>query len=528
VLATIAAGVVATLSASGPPARAAALIVNAGYATGLTATTGDTQATNCKAAGGTTGASGTGETPGALPQKPTGVVAVNILGTSTSPPFSAPVAADPLLSGLDLLAQWCNIEPEQGVFNWAPLDQTFAAAAANGKFVILTLIPGVESPAWAVDGTPFVMTGFAYGAPVAARGLPLPWNRKYLRRWFAFLRAVAKRYGSNPAFRMIEVGGPTSVSTEMSLPHWTGQGSSIDTGLPPIAGGSDLTMWKDVGYTPARYVAAWRYAFAQYHLIFPNQYLGLALVNGLPLGAHGAIDPSEIARVPLEVIAAGMRYAKSLDVQTDGVGPGSGRPPFGYVQAACGRAAVTGFQTIVPASEGPLAIDTLPPAWQANADFVEVYESDVTGSLGTGATGATQLAAIESAHSALPASAGCTPLTIAGDPLTVTPEASVNGENLLSEEDWTETDYDPPYPQFAQSAVINVFENGHLFTSCSSAPCTLPATKAGSRRVLVSADVGATGVTPYSSQAITSAQRVIFVSAPSKPVPPHCKGSACM
>ena len=49
--------------------------------------------------------------------------------------------------------------------------------------------------------------------------LPMPWDRVYLGRWFAFMKLLSARYGGLPAFRMIAAAGPTSVSVEMTLPN---------------------------------------------------------------------------------------------------------------------------------------------------------------------------------------------------------------------------------------------------------------------------------------------------------------------
>jgi len=100
---------------------------------------------------------------------------------------------------------------------------------------------------------------------------------------------VAARYETNPEFRLIAVGGPTSVSTEMSLPDRT----SGDTALPASANGSDIAEWQSLGYTPSRYASAWKEAFSNYHQIFPHQFLGLALYPGLPIGENGQADPSQ-------------------------------------------------------------------------------------------------------------------------------------------------------------------------------------------------------------------------------------------
>ncbi len=251
---------------------------------------------------------------------PTGLVAFGI-SQPGHVPFPSQVFSDPSVSGVGLFALWSNLEPAPNEINWSILDCVFAQADAHNKFVSLALSPGFTTPGW-VLGLPGVQTQsfmFSYDNKASARLLPLPWNQPYLQAWFTFLQAVAARYGTNPAFRLIQVGGPTSVSTEMSLPDRT----SGDGALPASTGGSDIAEWMQLGYTPSRYVAAWKEAFATYHQLFPDQYLGLALYPGLPIGDTGKPDPSQKNATRLDVIAVGLQYKQQFDLQEDGI---KGRP----------------------------------------------------------------------------------------------------------------------------------------------------------------------------------------------------------
>jgi hypothetical protein len=209
--------------------------------------------------------------------------------------------------------------------------------------------------------------------------LPLPWNEPYLQAWFTFLGAFAARYANNSEFRLIGVGGPTSVSTEMSLPgRKTG-----DTALPPAANGSDVAEWMALGYTPDKYVNAWKETFDRYHQLFPHQHLGLALYPALPIGNNGAEDNRAAVTTMESVIDAGMRYKQQFDLQENGMRGGAAQPSdpeYDAVRAHCGQI-VTGLQnsksaTDDPAYQGPLnrALDHVTAA---GVDFWEVYVSDV-------------------------------------------------------------------------------------------------------------------------------------------------------
>ncbi len=79
-------------------------------------------------------------------------------------------------------------------------------------------------------------------------------------------------------------------------------------------------MWEDEGYTPTRYVNAWRRTIAAYHQIFPKQYLALSTFPGLPvLNSTTDNDTSLALSTPLQVVAAGEKYPSQLDLQQDGL-----------------------------------------------------------------------------------------------------------------------------------------------------------------------------------------------------------------
>ena len=336
------------------------------------------QSTPSPAPGGTASCSAPAGT-GAVLSRPAGVVDFSLYRKDKEP-FPPAVFTDQAVSGVDLLIGWDPLEPAAGTYDWSVLDCLFQQAHAHGKWVGLSLIPGFLSPPWVftLPGVQSQSFQFSYSGKAPARPLPLPWNQAYLHSWFDFLGAVANRYASSPEFRLIQVAGPTSVSTEMSLPDRT----SGDTALPPDTRGSDVAEWTSLGYTPAKFTDAWKEAFDQYHRLFPNQYLGLALYPGLPIGNDGRPDQRQKEATRISVIAAGMRYKQQFDLQEDGMKGGATRPTdaaYNLVRAHCGDI-VTAFQdavTMSPADPGSLtrALDWVSAA---GVDFWEVYTPDVT------------------------------------------------------------------------------------------------------------------------------------------------------
>jgi Beta-galactosidase len=338
----------------------------------LPVATGPPPATGCTLPAGT--ASG-------MSAPPTGLVAFTIYEKGKVP-FPERVFNDPLVSGVALGMRWDALEPAPNTFDWSVLDCVFAQADTHHKFVALGVTPGFESPPWVLQ-LPGVQTQsfkFAYFTDnIPPRPLPLPWNEPYLHAWSTFLGALAARYANNPEFRLIGVGGPTSVSTEMSLPGRT----TGDTALPPAANGSDIAEWIALGYTPDKYVNAWKETFDQYQQLFPDQHLGLALYPALPIGNNGAVDKRAAVTTMQSVIDAGMRYQQQFDLQENGMRGGAAQPSdpeYNAVRAHCGDI-VTGLQnsksaTVDPAYQGPLnrALDHVVAA---GVDFWEVYVSDI-------------------------------------------------------------------------------------------------------------------------------------------------------
>ena len=155
---------------------------------------------------------------------------------------------NPGISGLTLQVHWDTVNPNpptgSNAYNWSSVDDAFNQAsiwnvqnpAQAPKTIQLIVTPGFQSPQWvfnqipSCDGlfqsprqTPPSTCGKAtfsgYGEAVDGTELPLPWNPFYKSSWRTFLTALAARYGSNPAFVSIAVGGPTAASEEMIVPN---------------------------------------------------------------------------------------------------------------------------------------------------------------------------------------------------------------------------------------------------------------------------------------------------------------------
>jgi hypothetical protein len=259
----------------------------------------------------------------------------------------ASLLANPAIAGLDMRLHWATLNPNDPStsstpYSWDALDLAFAAAAAwNGahpaspKTIQLNIVPGLESPAWIFDsltscdppladaGAPFATPppaspppgqacDYSYflqtegtPKPYPSLRLPMPWSPAYVAAWRTFLEALAARYGNDPALVSIAIGGPTSTSTEMIMPHDT----SIDpsTMAEPYATQwqNDLVHWNYLfatryGTDPAyqssdqAFIDAWDAAIDMYGAIFHGITLIATTGDGLPVFSPASPSAAQV------------------------------------------------------------------------------------------------------------------------------------------------------------------------------------------------------------------------------------------
>ena len=319
--------------------------------------------------------------PDASPPGGLVVVIPNKPQKDSSPDFRA--LNNPFISGAALQIHWRDIEPVQGKPDWSKLDALFAAAEASKKWVQILIFPGFFTPAWALEGAKTEEFPLQYGpGKGTVERLPMPWDKVYLGRWFAFLKLLGDRYGNSPAFRVIDAAGPTSVSAEFTLPNKP----------------QDHKKWLSDGYTPDKYLEAWQKVFHVYADGFPNQYVSLSGPS-LPILGPGGKGPDERNRERKAIVAQasgilGRRLVLQWSDLHAGQDKGSERAAryFDFLVSYCGRI-ITGIQmkTSAELSSGDMGAEGNPPlalrrsmdmGMQANSagqhvNYLEIYEPDV-------------------------------------------------------------------------------------------------------------------------------------------------------
>lgn len=125
---------------------------------------------------------------------------------------------------------WATIEPQEGAFNWAPLDAEIAKARRWGKHIWLELhTTEGQTPQWARDAGVVVIG--------SRGGTPVPWNEVYQRLLRRAVHAMASRYDDDPTVDAVNLmaGGCYG---EMVI----------------CAPGTDTRVWEEAGYTDERFI----------------------------------------------------------------------------------------------------------------------------------------------------------------------------------------------------------------------------------------------------------------------------------
>lgn len=148
------------------------------------------------------------------------------------------------LSGGVVIQYWSEIEPAEGQFNWAPLDQDIAQWTSHGKKVVVR-IPFSSSFDPTHSATPQWVYNLGVPSVTEVDGSihPQYWNPTFLAKLHDFIAAFGARYDGNPNIVYVNAAvgndGETIVDANGAHSH-TSQNTT-----------NRLQLWQNVGYSDA-------------------------------------------------------------------------------------------------------------------------------------------------------------------------------------------------------------------------------------------------------------------------------------
>jgi hypothetical protein len=208
----------------------------------------------------------------------------------------------------------------------------------------------------------------------------LPWDERYLTRWFGFVDQLAARYRHHSALSYISATGPNSHNGEVSLPREPG----------------DLRAWELLGSAStieANLLGAWQKTIDHFCRAFEGKHFTLAIISkSLPL----RVDMRAQRDYAAALASYGARACpRVFGLQSNGL---DGRPldvdaeplPQWELVASYAGKILTGFQTRAPrnlfckktephcrGTKPEIFAQMLQNGLSRNVSFLELYEVDV-------------------------------------------------------------------------------------------------------------------------------------------------------
>lgn len=197
---------------------------------------------------------------------------------------------------------WKTIEPEEGKYNWAPIDRLFQIAEKYDKLVVLRFIGGENrkrSPDWLWNHvTHYVDRTTRWKAEARVPYLGDPSFQKY---WNGFIAAVGKRYGAYPRLQRVAMS------------------SGLDQEMYYIKGMTqeEITKLCSKGTSEAAsdLKQSWHQTFLAYQKAFPNKAFTIDLSQ--PIQGVAGVDGNKVMTEIVEDASA--IFGSRLYLQQDGL-----------------------------------------------------------------------------------------------------------------------------------------------------------------------------------------------------------------
>jgi hypothetical protein len=177
------------------------------------------------------------------------------------------VLNNPAVSGICIAAEWRELEPEEGKYDFSLIDAVLKKTRLRNKTVSLRVLPGISTPEWVYrkGAKQFEFTDINPNHDNYSSGrrdstyqkklsIPVPWDTVFLSCWEKFVAAYGSHCRKAENIAMIHITGPTRHSAEMHLPKEP----------------EDKKNWIDMGYSAQKLSGAWKRALDAFASAFPQ------------------------------------------------------------------------------------------------------------------------------------------------------------------------------------------------------------------------------------------------------------------
>jgi hypothetical protein len=271
-------------------------------------------------------------------------------------PIPAVVLSSPWVDGIAVRYNWERLEPNEGRFNWADLDQDIAHAHQYRKTVSIGITAGIRTPIWVYQAGAAQFTYIwdrPWGPPACSQQrIPIPWDSVYLSKWKRFVDAFASRYEADKSVVYVKMTGINAGTQELILPHSRGREKNL---LSVGCTTSDQTQdWQRAGYTRRKIESTWLEIADTFARVLPRKSLGLMIgPRGFPpIDENGNIIPSRGAdlEMPNDLIDEGVKQVGDRFVlQNNGLSAVKAWDKLSQVSSRV----VIGWQMVWSASDDP-------------------------------------------------------------------------------------------------------------------------------------------------------------------------------
>lgn len=159
---------------------------------------------------------------------------------------SGPGLSSPHSSGLNPLIPWATLEPQDNVYNWAPVDSAIASARSAGRRVILRVYTNWGDFAQGTPNWYFGLPGaLSYYPSTSAQSkgfeAPVSWDPVFKQKFGEFLTAFGQRYNGNSTIEFVQTNAGGGLYGEMLL----GSGGRVPPGYSNSVFLSSINYWTD-------------------------------------------------------------------------------------------------------------------------------------------------------------------------------------------------------------------------------------------------------------------------------------------